>query len=474
MTLDTFRFDVKIARRILQVSFPLMGSMVGNLLMILVDRICLARYSSDTLAASVPATFTAETFIVVCTATVGFSRSCVAQAFGRSGLTAAAQQSAVGILLGAGCALVLILAAPLIELIPFLSGRPAAIKELESQFLFWAAQFGAVMTLNMSLVAYFNGIGRTRITLLAGLVGQGVTICMTIGLVFGKYSLPELGMRGSALGTLSGTLAILAVYLLNMPQEVWRTLWQLIRRHQRTVWMTIGSRFRQGFPLGTYAGANMLGNTAFVWIIASLGAIGLAANNINVSLNYLAIVPLSGLGVGCSVLCGNALGANDYGRIYRIIFVTLCIEMLYIAPVSFLEITTPRLLLGLFGLSDKPGEIQSAAAATSQVLWLFSVAFAFSMTGSAVLESFGLTKFPVITRVIIMWGLSIPTVYLVASRHRGHADFLPGCWIIGALFEGMIGALYFWRIRIAVKNRQNKIIFPADDAIIVESPGTAG
>jgi MATE family multidrug resistance protein len=63
-------------------------------------------------------------------------------------------------------------------------------------------------------------------------------------------------------------------------------------------------------------------------------------------------------------------------------------------------------------------------------------------------------------------------VYLVASQHRGHADFLPGCWIIGALFEGLIGALYFWRIRIAVRNRQNKIVFPAAQAI-VESPGTA-
>jgi multidrug resistance protein, MATE family len=469
--LDGFRFDAQIARRILQVSLPLMGSMVGNLVMLLVDRICLARYSSETLAASGPATFTAQTFIAVFTAIAGFSRPCVAQAFGRAGGAAAAQEGALGVLVGVACATLLFLAAPVIELIPFVSGRPAAIKLLESQFLFWAAQFGSVMTLNMALSAYFSGIGRTRITLIAGLLGQGVTIFMTIGLVFGKYSLPQLGMRGSALGTLAGTLVILGVYLLYMPREVWRALGQLLRQRQHATWTALGSRLRQGFPLGTYAGAETLGNTAFIWIVASLGAMALAANNINVALNYVAVVPLVGLGVGCSVLCGNAIGANEYSRIYRIIFVTLCIEMLYIVPVSSVEIITPGLLLDLFGLHDKPGEIQRVATATSHVLWCYSVAFAFSMTGAAVLQSFGLTKFPFITRVTIMWGLSIPTVYFVASSHVGSADFLPGCWIIGALFEGLIGAVYFWRIRIAVKHRQNNIVFPAGNAT-VESPGT--
>jgi len=72
--------NVQIARRILHVSLPLMGSMIGNLIMMLVDRICLARYSSDTLAASGPAVYTAMAIVGFFVAVVGFSRSCVAQA----------------------------------------------------------------------------------------------------------------------------------------------------------------------------------------------------------------------------------------------------------------------------------------------------------------------------------------------------------------------------------------------------------
>jgi MATE family multidrug resistance protein len=461
LTRDIFRFDVHIARKILKVSLPLMGSMVGNLLMILVDRICLARYSSDTLAASGPAIFTATTIIAVFTAIVGFSRSCVAQAFGRSGHDEAAHQAAIGIVLGAGFALVLFFSAPLIELIPYLSGRPETIKHLESQFLYWAAHFGSVMVVNISLSSYFNGIGKTRITLVAGLLGQCVTIFMTIGLVFGKFSLPELGMRGSAIGTLVGTLSILAVYLLYLPKAVWHQLLLLVGQRNRAIAAAIVSRLRQGFPLGAYAGVDTMGNTVFIWIIASLGSIALAANNINATLNYVAIVPLIGLGVGCSVLCGNAIGENDFPRIFRIIFVTLVIEMLYVAGIAALEIAAPNVLLDLFGLSDKPVDIQRASTATSQVLWTYALAFMFSMTGSAVLESFGLTKFLFATRLFFMWALSIPIVYLVASRHSGNADFLPGCWLIGALFEAMIGAMYFWRIQIAVRKRQNRIVIGA-------------
>src|SRR6218665_2186657 len=54
MTTATRKLDLGLAREVVRMSLPLMGTMAGNLLMMLVDRICLAQYSSDTLAASRP------------------------------------------------------------------------------------------------------------------------------------------------------------------------------------------------------------------------------------------------------------------------------------------------------------------------------------------------------------------------------------------------------------------------------------
>ncbi len=465
-----FRFDLAIAKRILHVSFPLMGSMVGNLLMILIDRICLARYSSDTLAASGPAIFTATTIFTVFISIVGFSRSCVAQAYGRSGQNEAAHQAAVGIAIGIGFAVLLSLLSPLIELIPFLSNRPPAITQLESQFLFWAAQFGSVMVLNISLTSYFNGIGKTRITLIVGLIGQAVTVLATTGLVFGKFGLPELGMRGSALGTLAGTLVMLTCYLFQLPADVWRQLRIVCTGRDAMLGASIASRMKQGFSLGAYSGIDTLGSTVFVWIIGGLGASALAANNIDLTLNFIGTVPLIGLSIGCSVLCGNAIGEGDYARIGRILFVTLAIELFYVAAISFFEIFTPALLLAPFGLANWPADIQRASIATSQVIWMFSLAYMLSRTGSCVLESFGLTRFLFGARLVFMWFLSIPVVYAVAASHGGNTDFLPGCWMIGAFFEGMVGLAYFWRVAAAVKKRQNGIVLHTVAAEATESP----
>lgn len=458
LTQFNFGFDLRVAKKILNVSIPLMGSMVGSLLMMLVDQICLARYSNDTLAASGSAIYTATAIIGFFASTAGFSRSCVAQAFGRSGYPAAARQAAIGIVVGAVLALVLLSLAPLTAQIPFLSNRPPAITHLESQFLYWAAYFGGVTTFNISLSSYFNGIGKTRISLVAGLVGQIVDIFMTIGLVFGKFGLPELGMRGSAIGTLIGTLTILVCYLCFIPAEVWGSLKELLITRGMFLWRDFFLRIKKGFAVGLSAGIDNVGNATFIWIVAGLGSIALAANSVNLTVNYIGIIPLIGLGIGCSVLCGNAIGKEDYAQIPRIIFVTLAIELMYAIVIAYFQIFLPQLILNPFGLADKPAAIRTAAVATSKILWTYSLAFGFAMTGGAVLASFGLTRFLFVTRLIVMWCISIPMVYWVTSKHVGNANFLPTCWVIGATFEGVIGALYFWRIYEAVKNRQNDIV----------------
>ncbi|MDF4025988.1 MATE family efflux transporter [Luteibacter sp. PPL201] len=449
--------NLVLARRILDVSLPLMGSMIGNLVLMLVDRICLARYSSDTLAASGPAVYTAMAIVGFFVAVVGFSRSCVAQAFGRSGHDEAAHQAALGIAVAFVLAAVLMLTAPLLAMIPSLSSRPPALTRLESQFLFGSAFFGAGMTFNMALSSYFNGIGRTRITLIAGLVGQAVGVFMTIGLVFGRFGLPELGMRGSALGTLAGTLAITACYLAYVPATVWASFRRLVF-HTGIRVSELAPRLRKGFALGVTAGVANFGNAIFIWVMAGLGATALAANNVNLTVSYLGVIPLLGLGIGCSVLCGNALGRGDFDQVPRIIGVSLAIELAYVVVTAFVQIAMPDVLLGPFGLAGKPPEIHHASVATARVLWTYSLAFTFSMTGQAVLESFGITRFVFGVRFALMWLLSIPTIYVMNQAHVGEPDYLPTAWVIGSSFEAAIGVLYFWRIARAVRHRQNEIV----------------
>ena len=460
-TARAFDVDVGVARHVVALSLPLMGTMVGNLWMMVVDRICLARYSSDTLAASGPAVFTAMTVIAFFTSTANLSRSCVAQALGRAGEEQARHEAFLGIVLAAGLAAVLLALSPVMAMIPGLSSRPPRITALESQFLALAAVFGAIMTLNVSLGAYFNGIGRTKVSMRIGLLGQAVSAAMIYGLVFGRFGLPELGMRGSAWGTLCGTSTMFACYLVLLPRRFfahgwayWRGVgWPRLRAQ-------VAFRLRRGAASGAAAGADELGNTAFVWLAALLGPVALAANNLDLTLNYLAIIPIIGLGIGCSVLCGNAIGRDDFESVPRILRTTLLVEGVYVLAASLLQIGLPDVLLMPFGTNAADPRIHAAAVGTARVLWTYSASFVFSMTGAAVLESFGMTRFILGLRLGVMWGISLPLIHVLVARSGEDASRLPWAWAIGSFFEAVIGAVYFLRIRQATARRMNLLEFP--------------
>ena len=55
------------------------------------------------------------------------------------------------------------------------------------------------------------------------------------------------------------------------------------------------------------------------------------------------------------------------------------------------------------------------------------------------LESFGLTRFPFVTWLVMRWLISIPTIYAITTTHLGNPGILPTCWVVGSMFEAVIG-----------------------------------
>ncbi|WP_221938098.1 MATE family efflux transporter [Streptomyces benahoarensis] len=449
--------DLSIAREVVQVSLPLMFGMAGNLVMMLVDRIALARYSDATLMASGPAVFTGMTLIMFVTGIAGITRSYVAQAHGRGDRDGTADEGAVGVLLALGLAAALLLATPLIVRIPELSDRPAASTALESVFLAWSVRFGAVMTVNTALASYFHGTRRTRVPMAVGLIGQGVGVIMDIGLVFGTFGLPELGMRGSGIATFLAVSVMLAGYLMCLPRSFHAGFARLVAGGARELPALIGRRLRKGAPAGGSSGLEELGHTSFVWITGLLGPVALAANNVALSLNYVAIIPLIGLGVGCSVLTGNAVGENQHARVPPALRATLAVGFAYVLVIAFFQVFLPTLLLSPFGLDGADAATTDTAVGASRVLWMYAVAFLFSMVGGAALESFGLTHFVLLTRIGVVWVLSVPTLLALALTHRGNSGVLTLIWAVSSLYEGVMGFVYFRRIRRAVATGENHL-----------------
>ncbi|WP_093519651.1 MATE family efflux transporter [Pseudovibrio ascidiaceicola] len=434
--------------RVLRISGPLMLAMSGRTLMMIVDRLCLAAYSEQTLTASGPAVFMGMSAISFFSGVTQIGRSVIAEAYARSGIEEAHKMGgrlfAVSIL----CVLGLNLTLPLLMNLSQFSGRSGEIIALENIYLSWAMLFGSIMILDGAASCYFGAIGNTRLIFKASIAGQLVSMPMTYVLVFGLYGFPELGMAGSAIGTVLGSLAVLVVYLTRTPQALRDAALNeakvLITKSRRA--FEVLALFKRGVPLGAHDSTDEIGNTAIIWAVSMVGATALAANNFNVILNYVGIIPVIGIANGATILSSQAIGRNQFERIPKIASASLFVAFSYVAVVTVLLQSFDREITSLFSLGNYGQDIFELSISVTSHIWYYAVAFAVSFIASGMLQSFHQNTFVFKTRILTMWFGSVPASYLIAYNWSIEEGALQLIWISLSTFELGLGLLFTAKI----------------------------
>jgi MATE family multidrug resistance protein len=64
-----------------------------------------------------------------------------------------------------------------------------------------------------ALAGFFLGIGKTRVVMVANVIGMFVNIPLNYVLIFGRLGLLGLGIEGAAYGTVAGSAAIFLILL---------------------------------------------------------------------------------------------------------------------------------------------------------------------------------------------------------------------------------------------------------------------
>jgi multidrug resistance protein, MATE family len=283
-------------------------------------------------------------------------------------------------------------------------------------------------------------------------------------LVFGQFGLPRMGMRGSALATLAAVSVMFAGYLICLPRGFFDRLLRCAGQGRAVIARQLWLRLRRGAPSGGTAGLDETAQTVFVWFAGALGVVALGADNAVLALNYVAVIPLLGLGTGCGVLCGNAVGSKRWSSVWTIVRVTLVVEGLYVTAICLLQVLIPAVLLAPFGLNHAGSLTVASAIDTAHVVWTYAAAFMFSVVATAALECLGLARFAFLTRIVVTWAIAIPLICLITLAHRGNSGFLPVIWVIFALAEAVIAVLCFRRLHLAAATQENQLIAAPDVA----------
>lgn len=434
-----------IYRRILKVSMPLVASLGATTVMEFTDRLFLARYSLDAIAAATPAGIMALLAMTVFLGTTSYVSVFVAQYTGQGRPEMVGRIVWQGVYVALLGALALAVLALFSDRIFALAGHAPEIRELESIYFRVLCLGAGIHLAGGALAGFFTGLGRTRVVMLANVAGMLVNIPLDYCLINGVGPFPELGIFGAGLATVLAWGVITAILWLAMRRrEHARFRLGLDRRLRPDLWMRL---MRFGLPSGMEFFLDIFAFTVFIFVVGRLGTLELAATNIALNINALAFMPLVGFAMGTSALVGQAMGAGRPDDVPLVVRASLMLTFAYLAVMSALFLLAPEAVLGLFQPRDMDPDAFAAVVGMGRTLLMIVVAYLFfdgvSFIVYGALKGAGDTFFVMASRFALVALVMVAPILVGARLGLGLYYF----WAVSCTFLVVLSLVGWWRFR---------------------------
>ena len=284
--------------------------MAATTVMEFTDRVFLANYSIDAIAAAMPAGIAVFLVLTLFTGVTAYLNVFIAQYTGAGSLLRIGPCMWQGIYFSIIAALVLMGLSFFADPIFQLAGHPPGVQQLESIYFRILCMGGGINVLGTGLACFFTGRGKTRPVMLISIAGMAFNIPLDYALINGIWTFPEMGIRGAGIATVGSwtLIALLYVGLIFSPENE-RIFGILSRRaFDSELFLRI---LKKGVPAALQFTMDVLAFTFFIFLIGRLGEIELAVSNIAFSIQSIAFMPAIGFSIGLSTLVGQSLGRND-------------------------------------------------------------------------------------------------------------------------------------------------------------------
>lgn len=262
-----------------------------------------------------------------------------------------------------------------------------------------------------SLLASLRSVETVRIAFVVSLSTLVINICLNYALIYGHWGFPELGIRGSAIATLTARIiecVIVIVYIKRFDRKLKLKLQNFLQFDRQL----FKQYLRVGSPIllsNTIWGLAMGAQTA---ILGHMGEAAIAANSISNTIFQLVTVIVYASASATAVLIGKTIGE---GRIDNIKSYAKTLQILYV----LLGLLTGAVLfmikdfvLGFYSISE---EAKTLALNFMTVLSITVVGTAYQMPAlTGIVRSGGDTRFVLYNDLIFMWLIVLPSSALCA------------------------------------------------------------
>ena len=195
---------------------------------------------------------------------------------------------------------------------PFLNSDPAVI-ERGVPYLEW--RFGAIVFVGMNFAfrGYWNALDLSRLYMTTLIIMHACNIVLNYVLIFGKFGFTAYGVTGAGMASAISMGIGTAIYFFLGFRHIDNGFFlRCFATRSET-----GSLIRISLPSGLQQLFFAAGLVAMFWIIGRIGTPELAAANVLITVLLFAILPGLALGIACTTLVGQALGARNPDDAYE-------------------------------------------------------------------------------------------------------------------------------------------------------------
>lgn len=284
------------------------------------------------------------------------------------------------------------------------------------------------------LSAFMHGIGDTRTPMKAIILVNILHVLLAWPLIYGKFGLPPLGVKGAAIAINTSEFVGFSYLLILILRKKLITF-------SRPDFKIFDKIWRVGWPVALERIAQQSGQLFYSSFIIAYGTSAYAAHQIGLSIESLSFMPGAGMGIAAASLMGQALGAGKVrrARISHSEALRLAVGVMTVMALLFLSV--PHFLIALF--THDPDVIEKGSMFLRLVAFAqMPLAVSFVYAGS--LRGTGDTFYVFIVTLVAMWGIRVALSWVAASWLHLSLYAVWGVFLIDWYFRG---AAFAWRYR---------------------------
>lgn len=293
------------------------------------------------------------------------------------------------------------------------SGDVAKTLEYGMQYLQVMYLGIAPFALSQCYAGTLRETGETVIPMKASVAEVVINLCLNYVLIFGKFGMPALGVRGAAVATVISRyvgLAILMVYT-HKNHEKHPFIKGVYSSAHIPKKLTVDI-IKKGMPLLANEALWSMGSTTLVQKYSMRGLAVIAALNISSTVSNMFNVMFMTMGNAVAILVGQALGANDVEKAKDYVRKLTAFSTMACLVMAALLISLSGLLPMMYNTSADVRALASKFLITAACLMpAFSFANCFYFT----LRSGGKTMITFVYDCVFSWLVMIPVAHLLVT-----------------------------------------------------------